>query len=225
MDKWSVIIPAYNEEKRIGNTVKALQSIPIIDQILVVNDGSMDNTRRVAIQAGAEVKNLKKNMGKGAALNEGIKYISQDFVAFIDADLEEKAIEVLKLFNPIKNNFADLTIAIFPQKTSKSGLGLTKGFSKWGINFLTGQLMQEPLSGQRAMRKEILKILSPFSSRFGVEVGMTIDAARQGLRILEIPTLMGHAYTGKDLHGFYHRGKQLKDISWTMFNRSIRRNY
>ncbi|HHI00582.1 MAG TPA: glycosyltransferase family 2 protein, partial [Thermococcus litoralis] len=80
----SVIIPAYNEAKRIG---KVLSKIPeFVDEVIVVDDGSEDSTSEVAKNHGAEVIRIEENQGKGAAMREGIKKVSGDIVIFMDAD-------------------------------------------------------------------------------------------------------------------------------------------
>jgi len=62
------------------------------------------------------------------------------------------------------------------------------------------------------MRREVLDVVAPFASGYGVEVAMTIKAARSGFRIQEVPTTMHHRVTGRDLSGFLHRGRQFKDV-------------
>ena len=69
----SVIIPAYNEEKTVANVIKTVKSLNYIDEIIVVNDGSVDNTEQTAKEAGATVLSHTKNRGKGAAIKTGFK--------------------------------------------------------------------------------------------------------------------------------------------------------
>ena len=84
--------------------------------------------------------------------------------------------------------------------------------ARWGIARLTGRVLQAPLSGQRAFAARHLPLLTPLEPGFGLEVGMDIDALRAGLRVLEVPTTMAHAATGRDWAGFRHRGRQLLHI-------------
>ncbi|MFZ5899599.1 MAG: glycosyltransferase family 2 protein [Bacillota bacterium] len=214
--KVSVIIPAYNEEGRIGATVRAVRSIPEVAEVIVVNDGSADATEKEARQAGARVLNMPGNSGKGAALNRGIKAASAEIIVFLDGDLGATAAEARKLIRPILDGEADMTIARFPPPRRRGGFGVVKGLAAGGIYYCTGLKMQSPISGQRALKREVLPYVFPVAGGYGVEVGMTIAAARAGFRILEVPVLMGHRETGRDLKGFIHRGRQFRDIAFTL---------
>lgn len=219
----SVLIPAYNEEARIACTIASLKSISEIDEIIVIDDGSNDNTASLASKEGAKVIKLIKNQGKGAALNIGAQHIVGKYVALIDADLGDTARELKKLILPIINNEADISIAIFPPASKKGGVGIVKKISSFGLKSITKKSFNAPLSGQRAMSTEVLRNLLPLSSGFGVEVGMTIDAYYKGYRIMEVETDMGHAETGRDFIGFRHRGNQLKDIIFTFGRKALLR--
>ncbi len=85
--KIATIIPAFNEEKTIGQVIKAVKQVKIINQIVVVDDGSIDRTARIAHQAGAEVLSLPQNQGKGQAMQKGVDYSQAEIIVFIDADL------------------------------------------------------------------------------------------------------------------------------------------
>lgn len=210
--KVSVLIPAYNEEKHIKDTIKAVIDIPEVDEILVIDDASKDKTSEYARETGAKVYTLESNSGKGGALNFGIKHINGDIVALVDGDLGSTASEVRKLILPVLNNQADMTIARFPRAKKKGGFGLVKGLARSGIKFYTGLDMYSPLSGQRVMNKDVLNSIGQFASGYGVEVGLTIDVARMGFKVMEVEARMTHAETGRDLRGFLHRGKQFVHV-------------
>ncbi|MGE5422785.1 MAG: glycosyltransferase family 2 protein [Ignavibacteriales bacterium] len=209
--KVMAIVPAYNEEQRLEDTLQAIKSIPSVDMIRVVNDGSSDRTAEVALQAGVELIDLKTNVGKGEALNIASKDVPADVVVFLDADLGKTAAEGEKIIRPIIDGEADLCIGKFPPPLKKGGFGFVKRLAAWGIR-KEGLEVLEPLSGQRAMKVEVLKKVLPFHSGFGIEVGMTIRALRNGYRVKEVPVNMGHAETGRDLKGFIHRGEQFWDV-------------
>lgn len=208
----SAIIPAYNEEEKITETVGSILSIPLIDELVVVNDGSKDNTAYLALKAGAKVIDLDKNMGKGAALNRGVGEVTGDIIVLLDGDLGRTAYEAQRLITPIIQGKAEMTIAKFPPLRKKGGFGLVKGLARLGIKYLAGLDLEAPLSGQRAMTREVLEYIKSFQSGYGVEVGLTISVARGGFRILEVETQMSHNVTGRDFQGFWHRGRQFKHI-------------
>lgn len=208
------LIAAYNEETRIGITINAIKHIPAINHILVVDDGSTDETASVAKNAGAEVLLMERNAGKGGALQAAMPYIREseyNLVLFIDADIGDCSGEAEKLLSPVLSGDADMAIADFPKAKTKGGLGLAKGLGRWGIRHFTGMVMSEPLSGQRAIKTEFLKDIK-FESGYGLEVGVSIDMIKKGCRVKEVPVEMTHRETGRDLAGILHRGRQFADI-------------
>lgn len=222
----SVLIPAYNEAESISQTVKAVLQVPGVRQVLVVDDGSQDQTASQAADAGAEVLSLTSNQGKGEALNRGVPNLTEPVIALLDGDLGDSARELEVLARPVLEGEADLTIATFPPVKKSGGFGLVKGLATGGIRFFTGLSMSAPLSGQRVMRREILSAVLPFASGYGVEVAMTVRAARCGFRIQEVSTRMAHHVTGRDLAGFCHRGKQFWHVFWVLmgiFGRQVLR--
>lgn len=218
MNRVSVIIPAYNEAGRIGETVRAVRAIAEVGEILVVDDASGDQTAEEAAAAGARVVRQDFNQGKGAALSRGIKEAQGEILVLLDADLASSAAEARKLILPILAGEADVTVARFPRARRKGGFGLVKGLAHWGIRYFTGLEMESPISGQRALRKSMASRILPLAPGFGAEVAMTIAAARAGLRVREVPTNMTHRETGRDLKGFLHRGRQFTDIARTLWH-------
>lgn len=212
----SVLIPAYNEESTIASTVRAVWDVEMVRQVVVVDDGSQDATAARATEAGATVIRLPCNRGKGNALNVGASYLTEPIIALLDADLGETAHQLEVLARPVLEGIADMTIAGFPPVEKAGGLGFVKGLARGGIFLLTGLRLQAPLSGQRVFRREVLAAVTPFAEGYGVEVAMTVKAARAGYRILEVPTTMSHRVTGRDWAGFRHRGRQFWHVLLTL---------
>ncbi len=136
MSTWA-LVPAYNEARRIASTVEAITGTGLVDGIIVVDDGSADDTAALAHAAGAHLEILEHNMGKGAALSRGLDWLGEHAadatVVLLDADLAETAAEAGALIEPVVAGRADMTIARFPRPTGKAGFGLVKGLARWGI--------------------------------------------------------------------------------------------
>lgn len=217
----AAIVPARNESERIARTVRALRAIPEVGEVIVVDDASEDPTMAVASGAGAQVFRLRRRLGKGGALAFGIARTDAPVLLFVDGDLAESAAGARALLAPVLAGEADMTIAR-PPDGRPSGFGLVEGFARRGIEMLTGACMARPLSGQRALRREVLDRAS-IAARFGVEVGLTVDALRSGFRVVEVPVEVEHARTGRDLRGFLHRARQGLDVAAALGARALRR--
>lgn len=219
----SVIIPAFNEARTLPATVEAVRTLPGVDEVVVVDDGSRDGTAEVAASLGCRVVRLHPNRGKGAALAAGVAAASGDVLVFLDADLGKSAALAGKLWAPILADQADLVIGRLPPAGRPGGVGLVKGLARAGVYRLGGVWLAAPLSGQRAVRRRVLEALPDMAPGFGVEVGLIIDAARAGFRVVEVPVAMGHRETGRDVAGFLHRGRQLLHVARALFGRLWRR--
>ncbi|WP_018132824.1 glycosyltransferase family 2 protein [Effusibacillus pohliae] len=206
-----VMIPAYNEAERIRMTIQAVRSLPQVAEILVVDDGSTDDTISEALRAGARVVWHGKNYGKGQALKTGLQSIQSEIVAVVDADMGEQAVEIQKLIEPVANGEADMTVGVFPPLQGKGGFGMVKGIARWGIRRLTGFSAEAPLSGQRALSKKLARQLN-IADGYGAEVKMTIDALRAGWRVVEVPVAMHNREYGRTIRGFLHRGRQFLHV-------------
>lgn len=204
------LVAARDEADRIGATVSALSRL--VDEVVVVDDGSKDATGDEASLAGARVVRLGKGLGKGGALERGIESVESQPEAWLlaDGDLGDTAGLLAPLLSAIDDGIAEMTIAVLPRQGG--GFGMVKRFSAMAIRRLSGFRAQEPLSGQRAMKAEVLSACRPIARGFGVDTALTIDAARLGFSILEVPTDVRHRPTGRDIGGFAHRGRQGWDI-------------
>jgi glycosyltransferase involved in cell wall biosynthesis len=169
--KATAVIPAYNEAARIERVLSAVAESDLIDQIIVVDDGSRDETAKVAgAHNGAVVVRLRRNQGKAGALEAGVKRARNPVVVFLDADLIGLTDHhVDDLVAPVLRGDADMTVGQF-----------------WsGSPFVTAWMRFCPaISGQRAMRAaDFLAIPKVATSGFGVEVVVTKYALNKRLRI------------------------------------------
>ncbi|MBB6052099.1 glycosyltransferase family 2 protein [Armatimonas rosea] len=210
----TVLIPAYNEAERITATVAVALALPDVNDVLVIDDGSTDDTTRRATAAGARVLTLKQNGGKAAALTAGLQATTSEFLLLLDADLGATAAEASKLSTPVLQGDADMTVALFPVVPGRGGgMGIVLRLARWGVKRATGKTMQAPLSGQRCLKRAVLEAALPLAEGFGIETGLDISALKAGFRVLEVPTTMDHRVTQNDLAGRLHRLRQLRDVA------------
>ena len=167
------IVPAYNEENTIGGVLAVLQDADMIDNIVVVSDGSTDDTVEVAAFYGAQVIELKENVGKGGAMKAGLDNITADIILFLDADLIGlNSLHIQKLLTPVINDEADMTVGIFDKGRIATDLA---------------QKVAPYLSGQRAVDREVLTNISDLNmSRFGVEVALNRHIEENNVRVQEV---------------------------------------
>ncbi|HET6831219.1 MAG TPA: glycosyltransferase [Solirubrobacterales bacterium] len=211
------IVAARNEGDRIGATLAALRAALPGVELWVADDASSDDTRDVALASGATVIGRNRPHGKGgnvtAAATAALEGLAPDAVVVLcDGDLADTAGRLRPLVETVAAGEADLAIAAFERKVG-GGLGLAKGYARWAIRRLSGLETMAPISGQRALRSRVLADLLPFAPRYGMEVGMTVDAVRAGYRVAEVELDLAHRASGKSLSGFIHRGRQLRDFT------------
>ncbi len=229
MSQLAVVIPAYNEADRVGATVTAAATLPDVDVIVVVDDGSRDGTARVAGQAGASVLRHARNRGKAAAMETGaeaVRLLDQReprdiprHLLFLDADLGATAAVAGPLIAPVAEGMADLAIAVFATRVKQGGHGFVVGLSAAGIRRATGWTPAQPLNGQRCLTRTAFDAARPLARGFGVETAMTIDLKRKGLRVTEVEVDLAHRATGADLRAQLHRARQFADVAWALATR------
>ncbi|MDR5658175.1 glycosyltransferase family 2 protein [Serpentinicella sp. ANB-PHB4] len=210
----SVIVPAYNEEFKIEETIKAIQSVDLINNIHVVDDGSTDNTFSILSNIeGISVNRFSVNVGKGAAIKAGIREVIDfsDIIVFLDGDLGSSAKEVYKLITPLLYDNVDVVIGRFPKAKTKGGFGFVKSTARYGVYLRTGQLFHASLCGQRAFKTNVLTNIT-LPDDFGIEVSMLVNIINKGYTVKEINVNMTHNETKRNFQGFKHRAKQLLQV-------------
>ncbi|MHB8545760.1 MAG: glycosyltransferase family 2 protein [Nitrosotalea sp.] len=183
-----VCIPAYNEEKSIGTVIK--KTSLYADKIVVCDDGSSDNTAKVAELSGAVVIKHEKNLGKGASLRSLFNSISNtdaDIIVTMDGDGQFLPEEIPKLVKPITENRADIVIGYRFDETTEM-----PSYRKFGnkmldrVTNLASELpFRDTQSGFRAYSKRAIEQIQFSTNGFGVDSEILIDASRKNLRISE----------------------------------------
>jgi glycosyltransferase involved in cell wall biosynthesis len=220
----AVIVAARNEADRIGETLAAL-SAALPDAILwVADDASTDGTAEAAMAAGAQVVSRGRPHGKGANVGAAAEAAlsaepAPNLVLLCDGDLGASAGETTALVEAVERGECDLAVAAFSRRVG-GGFGIALDFAGWAIRRRCGLRTSAPISGQRAMRVDVLRAALPFAHGYGMEVGMTIDAVRAGYGLREYELDLTHRATGRSLAGFAHRGRQLADFTWAYLSRT-----
>jgi glycosyltransferase involved in cell wall biosynthesis len=215
----AAIIPAKNEDDRIGATVAAALALPGVDLVMVVDDGSTDQTGRVAKAAGAHVVRHSHNRGKAAAMESGaaaVRLLDDEeprHLLFLDADLGETASTAAPLIEPVAAGEVDMTIAVFATRVKLGGHGFVVKLAREGVERATGWTPVQPLNGQRCLTRAAFEAARPLAHGFGVETGLTIDLLRKGFRVREVQVEMAHRATGTDWRAQLHRARQFRDVA------------
>jgi glycosyltransferase involved in cell wall biosynthesis len=190
MNAWAVIA-AFNEEKHLGNVLKETKKY--VKNIVVVDDGSRDNTSAIAKSFGVDVIALKQNQGKGFALRAGCDFAVKkgaDVIVSLDADGQHPPSYIPKLLNALEG--VDI---VFTWRARDKGMPLTRAIGNWGLNFLMrvlfGPKQRDMLCGFMAYTAAAYKKIRWNAKRYGVETELTANCLAKKLRWAEIqiPTL------------------------------------
>jgi glycosyltransferase involved in cell wall biosynthesis len=192
----SIVIPAYNEEAIIGQTVARIHSLYPDFETIVVDDGSTDNTAHKAREAGATVFQHPYNIGNGAAVKTGIRKASGDLVVLMDGDGQHDPADIARLLE--ESDHYDLVVGA---RHGSSQTSLGRRVANWCYNCLASYVAKFPIkdltSGFRVFHKDtVLKYLYLFPNTFSYPTTSTLTYLRSGFTVKYIP-ICQHKRLGK----------------------------
>ncbi len=183
MELISVIIPAHNEEERIGQVIDKLKETKLNIEILVVDNCSTDKTSDIAMEKKVRLVHCNRQ-GKGYAMEEGLKYARGNIIVFVDGDLEVYIDDLITtMVTPIINNEADFVKSAF----KRDGGRVTELVVKPLLELLFPKMdkFEQPLSGIIAGRKELFNKLV-FEKDYGVDIGILLDVLKLTPKVKEV---------------------------------------
>jgi glycosyltransferase involved in cell wall biosynthesis len=199
-----IIVPAYNEEGNIRNTIKEILSLDLTTSIIVVNDGSGDNTEEEARSAGAQVLSLPFNLGIGGAVQTGFIFAKEhsfDIAVQVDGDGQHDVSYVPQLIEPLLRDEADMTVGsrfLPPYLGYQSSFIRRIGIDFFAqlISFITQYKVTDPTSGFRAYNKKMINIFAEYYPQDFPEPEAISVGGRYQARITEIPVQMRKRTSG-----------------------------
>ena len=186
-EKITILLPAFNEEQAIGQTIGEIKKIFPAYEILVIDDGSTDNTRQEAIKAGANVWKHPHNIGNGAAIKTGLRYASGDWIVMMDADGQHDPADIGKLLQ-YKDEF-DMVVGA-RSKASKTSLhrDLANKFYNWLASYVTKYNVEDLTSGFRLVKNDtVRKFIYLLPNTFSYPSTITMAYLRSGRSIKYVP--------------------------------------
>ncbi len=187
---FSILIPSYNEARTIGHIVADLVHRGFI--VYVVDDGSSDDTARLAHAEGAVVVKHRKNMGKGASLREGFRHIVKkgfDAVIIMDGDGQHLSSDIGNFIEKMDVTGADIVIGnrMLDVSSMPKERKHTNRFMSYLISLISGQRVPDSQCGYRLIKREVLEKISLEASNYEIESEMIIKSSRAGFKIESVP--------------------------------------
>lgn len=192
----SVVVPVYNERHLIAECVRRIRSQECVGELIVVDDGSTDGTRAEIEKVSDfidRVVHLRRNQGKGAALREGVRFVTGDIIVFQDSDLELDPADISRLAAPILSGEADIVTGTRMHEGNKRLVSARQWLANSAVTRLASVLYRTDLTDMataaRAMSKNTWDALHVESDRFGIEAELHAKCSRLKVRIMEIPII------------------------------------
>lgn len=187
-DRLSIVIPAKNEAATVSMVVEAIKEQFPESEVIVVNDGSTDDTAELAKSAGATVINHPYSKGNGASIKSGARAAGGDVIVFMDADGQHSPVDIPRLLEQIEAGY-DLVVGARQSGSQASfGRGLANGFYNKLASYMTGHQVEDLTSGFRAVRankfKEFLYLLP---NGFSYPTTSTMAFFRAGYSVKYVP--------------------------------------
>jgi len=187
-----VAIPAYNAEKTLAGLVAQLKEIPQVSSVLVVDDGSSDDTAEVARKSGATVISFETNFGKGASLKTAFRYAivkGYDYVITMDADLQHEISTIPAMIETTVKEGADLVIGSRRKDTDRMPRDrlLSNRLTSIVTSILCNRLVEDSQCGFRVLKVKALENLKLECDKFDLETEVLLKASRYGFRITSHP--------------------------------------
>jgi glucosyl-3-phosphoglycerate synthase len=179
----TIVVPVLNEEQTVGSVVRLARSSSLTDEVIVVDDGSQDETVAVARAAGASVI-FSTRRGKGISMYEGLLVASGEFVAFLDGDIGNYVPDLIeRLAAPLLSGEGDFVKSTFGREAGR----VTELVARPLLSLLCPAALRftQPLSGIIAGRRDYLLGLQ-FENDYGVDIGLLLDALARGGRVVEV---------------------------------------
>lgn len=187
----TVVIPAYNAAARVGDVVSGVLRVLPDAHVLVVDDGSRDDTATRALNAGAAVASHEQNLGKGAALATGLaaaQALAPRFIVTMDADGQHPAESLPALLQPLRQGVADVVIGA-RRREGRMPLHrrLSNCLSSALVTRAVGTLVPDSQSGFRALTPAVAAAVLPHGRRYEFETEFLFQAAARGFRLAAVP--------------------------------------
>ncbi len=204
--KIGVVIPTYNEAKVIGGLVSGIQQQGL--DVVVVDDGSRDNTSKIAKEAGAIVLENKNNRGKGLVLRQGFDYIlknNYDAVITMDGDGQHHPEDIAYFVQSVNDPDIGMILGnrMYCAKDMPHIRWLTNKFTSKIISWLCKQEIPDSQNGFRFIKREALKNINLYSSKYEIESELIIRISRLGYKIKSIPIRTIYQKTKSQINPFF----------------------
>jgi len=219
----TIVMPVFNEKDTIEEILRRVNAVDLVDEIVIVDDGSTDGTRDILHEAQKSHPKIhlilhEKNLGKGAAVRTGIQAAASDLVLIQDADLEYDPRDYPALLKPMEDGVADVVFGSrflgAPRRSTMFWHMVANKLLTFMTNLLYNSILTDMETGYKLFRREIIQSIPLRSNRFDFEPEITAKLLKRKLRIVEVPiSFYPREYTEGKKIGL----KDAFEAVWTLF--------